>query len=144
MKEITTRRLCLKLINPLPSIQIESKNIYLGLWEVSKLNDGSAIGCILAKPINIFEAAPDFSNIELGWRFVQSSWGNGYATEAAKRLMTELAKLREVNYISATSDKDNSASIRIMTKLGMEFVQFFFVEADQQETELVLYTKKIV
>ena len=99
-----------------------------GLWKVSTLNTelacpSSYLGWILVRPMDFFSDAPNFNDLEIGWRFKQISWGKGYAAEAAKAIMTMLAQQADVNYLSAVADEDNLASINIMKKLGMQFIK---------------------
>ncbi|MDQ5940511.1 MAG: hypothetical protein QG632_237 [Candidatus Dependentiae bacterium] len=57
--------------------------------------------------------------IEIGWRLASSSWGKGYATEAARAVLQygfEVLKLDEV--VSFTSPL-NVRSQRVMEKIGM-------------------------
>lgn len=99
-----------------------------GMWKVTTLETepdcpSTYIGMILVRPMEFFSDAPNFNDIELGWRFKQISWGKGYATEAAKTLMDMLTRQADVNYISAVADEENLPSINIMKKLGMEFIK---------------------
>ena len=94
-----------------------------GLWHVSMTETGEFLGWILIRPMNFFSDTPDFGNLETGWRFFKHTWGKGYATEAAQHLMTEVAKSQPVKSYSAIALKDNVASIAVMKKLGMSFIQ---------------------
>ncbi|HLO77514.1 MAG TPA: bifunctional GNAT family N-acetyltransferase/(deoxy)nucleoside triphosphate pyrophosphohydrolase [Magnetospirillum sp.] len=57
---------------------------------------------------------------ELGWWVGREFWGQGYASEAARRLLRHL--FADLGYASvwATAHPDNAASRAVMTKLGME------------------------
>jgi RimJ/RimL family protein N-acetyltransferase len=55
----------------------------------------------------------------IGWHYGSEFWGNGYATEAARRLLYIGFELREVSSIYADCFKSNKASIRIFEKIGM-------------------------
>ncbi|GAB0110353.1 GNAT family N-acetyltransferase [Pseudoalteromonas distincta] len=140
--KIVTERLILKLLNPLPTSE-KSEPTYFGLWQISELQTGLPIGCILVKPMNLFSELPDFENIEFGWRFIERSWGNGYATEAASNLFDKVSNQKGIKIISATAEKSNQASIRVMDKLGMEFVKDITLMVEQKEVESVLYSKKL-
>lgn len=95
-----------------------------GLWKVTTLKDNNAIGWILLRPMEFFSESPKFNDLEIGWRFMQSSWGHGYATEAAKHIANEVLKDQtDVEFLSAIADKENSASIAIMKKLDMAFIK---------------------
>jgi len=79
--------------------------------------DGRLIGCIG------FGTETD-GTPELGWWVGREYWGQGYASEAARRLVRHL--FTDLNYsgLWATAHPDNSASRAIMLKLGMEQARF--------------------
>ena len=94
-----------------------------GLWKVETVDEKEFIGWILVRPMDFFNEKKDDKDIELGWRFLQSSWGKGYATEAAKAVMNELINLGIYDKMSALVLKGNTASINIMKKLGMKYIK---------------------
>lgn len=94
-----------------------------GIWLVYTQDDNAFIGWVLARPMNFFTEQRDLKDIELGWRFKQASWGKGYATEAAKAVLQTLHKDLGYNKFSAIAVSDNIGSIKIMKKLGMQFVK---------------------
>ena len=93
--------------------------------------------------MGFFTDAPNYSDIEIGWRFKQASWGHGYATEAALALCDELIKQDDVKAISATALKDNTASINIMKKLGLQFIKNYTHTDEQGDLPAVLYSKSV-
>ncbi|RMA78824.1 RimJ/RimL family protein N-acetyltransferase [Umboniibacter marinipuniceus] len=93
-----------------------------GIWRVSVSEDDRYLGWVLVRPENFFDDQRDDTSLELGWRFFQSSWGQGYATEAAAYLADQLLALNpELKQFMAIADKENEASIGVMKKLGMSF-----------------------
>ena len=83
--------------------------------------------------------ATEESNLELGWRFHQSAWGKGYATEAARAIAAALRDQGRCESFAAIAEPENEASINIMKKLGMSF-QKQAVHRDQSwESEAVYY-----
>jgi len=92
-----------------------------GIWGVTINQSQEFIGWVLVRPMEFFSDEPEFDNIELGWRFVQKSWGKGYATEAAKHIMQALVDNKSATEYSAIAETENVASINIMKKLGMQF-----------------------
>lgn len=127
----------MKFINGGKPTSIEDiKNIFLprmasytnaekgwGLWSVKVSESRSFIGWVLVRPMDFFSDNPQFNDLELGWRFKQESWGKGYATEAAKSIMQALIENKSASQYSAIAVTDNTASIGIMKKLGMQFIK---------------------
>jgi len=56
---------------------------------------------------------------EIGWAVHPEEWGNGYAGEAAWHMMDWAFDELNVHRIVAFCHTDNSASVRVMKKLGM-------------------------
>lgn len=110
-----------------------------GLWRVDKLDDGESIGWILVRPFGFFTQHPETDNIELGWRFKQSSWGKGYATEAALTVKEALYEIG-VEKFSAIANPHNTASINIMKKLGMSFSHELEYKDKVFDETVVVYT----
>lgn len=63
--------------------------------------------------------------IEIGWRLAQSYWGQGLATEAARRALQHGFDSLGFTRVVATVQAANQASIRIAEKLGMKSVNRF-------------------
>ena len=111
-----------------------------GLWKVIITETQQDIGWIIVRPMEFFSENPIFDNIELGWRFMRSSWGKGYATEAANNIKTILSQQPENKYFSATALVGNTGSIGIMKKLGMKYINtYLHSDSELGETEAVLY-----
>jgi RimJ/RimL family protein N-acetyltransferase len=65
---------------------------------------------------------PERDEIDLGYRFIKSAWGNGYATEAAyASIKYGFEKLR-LRRIVGRAMPGNLASIKVLEKCGMKFV----------------------
>ncbi len=64
------------------------------------------------------------------WEFVyflsQDSWGKGYATEIARRVIAYGFEELNLPKVFATVDDVHSASIRVLEKAGMNFERFEF------------------
>jgi len=94
-----------------------------GIWKVCRKSDRIFLGWVLVRPMHFFTEARTDDNLELGWRFHQKYWGNGYATESAKAVMQALRQQKGITNFAAIADKDNHASINIMKKIGMTFLK---------------------
>jgi len=83
-----------------------------GMWAVERRDTRELVGRVgFINP----EGWPGF---ELGWMLRRASWGRGYATEAARRLLdhafTDMKRERVISLIRAA----NAPSIRVAERLG--------------------------
>jgi RimJ/RimL family protein N-acetyltransferase len=56
---------------------------------------------------------------DLGFVLARAHWGKGYATEAARAVLDWLRTLEGVDRVGATCDVDNTASARVLERIGM-------------------------
>lgn len=61
--------------------------------------------------------------VEIGYRFVRSAWGKGFASEAAATVRDYAFTSLRLERLIAIIDPSNSASIRVATKIGMKYEQ---------------------
>jgi len=113
-----------------------------GLWGVFLEGNNEFIGWILVRPMEFFSDKPEFNNLELGWRFKQSSWGKGYASEAAQHVKDILAMNKKINAFSATAFADNLGSIGVMKRLGMRHVKDYIHHDSSGDISAVYYQVK--
>ena len=60
---------------------------------------------------------------EIIYALAPAYWGRGYATEAARGMLDYVFEQSDLTEIYATIHADNTASIRMMQKLGLTFVE---------------------
>lgn len=81
---------------------------------------------------------------EEDWEFVyflnQSSWGKGYATEIAKKIVEYAFDELKLPEVFATVDDDHTASIRVLEKAGMQLEDY---EYDEKGRYSVYSIKKL-
>lgn len=94
-----------------------------GIWQVCDNASQEYLGWVLARPMNFFTDQPNFTDLELGWRFFKKAWGKGYATEAAIAIKDALAHQTDIDTVSALAVEDNIGSISVMKKMGMSFIR---------------------
>jgi RimJ/RimL family protein N-acetyltransferase len=58
--------------------------------------------------------------VDLGFRFRQSAWGKGYATEASRACLAWADAEPGIDYIFARAHPDNWRSCRVLEKLGFQ------------------------
>jgi RimJ/RimL family protein N-acetyltransferase len=110
-----------------------------GLWKITNFKDDEVIGFVLVRPMAFFTDLPEYKNIELGWRFIQKSWGKGYATEAAESVKSALVENSDVEMFTAIALEGNIGSIKIMKKLGMKYVKTDIHKDPLGDNEVVYY-----
>lgn len=86
----------------------------------------------------------DNGKVQLGYVVSPIHWGNGYTTEACKRVLATLKTIQQLYRIGTFVDAENVASIRVLTKCGM--VQearlpkwFRFINQDNEPKDCLLF-----
>jgi [ribosomal protein S5]-alanine N-acetyltransferase len=64
----------------------------------------------------------ELDEIDLGYRLMQQYWGNGYAFEAAKHSLDYAFQQLHLKTIVGRAHINNLASLKILEKLGMQFI----------------------
>lgn len=96
----------------------------LGYWSIFPKNNPSLfLGWIILAPYDTDEA-----DIEIGWRLNRFAWGKGYATEAARAIVTYAFKTVGLEYVYAYIDLENKRSIRVANKLGFSLLSNFIYD----------------
>jgi RimJ/RimL family protein N-acetyltransferase len=89
-----------------------------GFGFMAALLDTKPIGFVGCQHVN-FEA--DFTPaVEIGWRLIADFWQQGFATEAAKAVLTHLETNHTITQLVSFTATQNLASQRVMHKLGMQ------------------------
>lgn len=65
--------------------------------------------------------APNNDFDEIIYAFMPSRWGMGYATEVSRAMLDYVFSISSLDKIYATIHPENTASTRIMDKIGMRF-----------------------
>jgi RimJ/RimL family protein N-acetyltransferase len=87
-----------------------------GWWAVEVQATGEFIG--FAGLDKVDDGMP-FTGVEIGWRLARSSWGHGYATEAAKAVLTYGFDTLGLPEILAVTTATNVRSQAVMQRIGM-------------------------
>ncbi len=62
----------------------------------------------------------DAQDLEIGWWLARQYWGRGLATEAARTALEDAFERAGLDRVISIARPENTASIRIMKKLGLE------------------------
>ena len=102
-----------------------------GLWHVARKSDGAAVGmCGLLKRDNL----PD---VDIGYAFLPEFWGHGLCLSRRPRPRCVTAQRNSASQrVIAVVSQGNTASIRVLEKLGMRFERMFAMRPDEPEVRL--------
>lgn len=64
---------------------------------------------------------PDHARAEIGYALSRTYWGEGYMTEAVREVISFGRRTMELNRIEARCRTENTASARVLEKVGMKF-----------------------
>ena len=101
-----------------------------GLWHAARNADGASIGmCGLLKRDNL----PD---VDLGYAYLPEYWGHGLAFEAASATLQHAARKFGLRRVIAVVSPENTASIRVLEKVGMRFERMYAMNPAEPEVRL--------
>lgn len=86
-------------------------------WTVLLRDTDTVIGAACLQHLAHIEENP----LEIGWRLIPDYHGKGYATEAGQAAMDFGFNTVGVDYVCAVADPENTASTKVMERLGMTY-----------------------
>jgi len=99
-----------------------------GLWATCVKHDGCFVGFVgLHRPRPDFPLSPC---VEIGWRLRREHWGNGYATEAATRVLRFAFEDLALEEVASFTTVSNYRSRAVMERLGMVNTRRNFMHPD--------------
>lgn len=100
----------------------------MGFWAVCLRGQPEPVGlCGLIQRDTLPE-------VDVGYAFLPSSWGQGYANEAAKACLDYGQRVLGLNRILAITGPDNTASQGVLRRLGMQLEQRCTLPGESRET----------
>lgn len=96
-----------------------------GRWAVIQKSNEEFLGWCGLK----YTTDPDEHDI--GFRFFRSHWGKGFATEAAQKCLELGFNRFEMPVITGRVMRGNSASVRVLEKLGLRFFDSFDFDGEE-------------
>ena len=104
----------------------------LGRWAVHLNDTNEFIGWCGLKH------RPEIDEIDLGYRFMKKYWGNGYAFEAAKHVLDYGFNHLHIKSITGRAHIDNIASLKVLEKIGMQFIKEEIVDSCPVKTYIAV------
>ena len=112
-----------------------------GAWAVELKSTARFIGFVgLHIPKDTLPFPP---GVEIAWRLAKQYWGNGYATEAAARVLTFAFDTLNLNEVISFTSVDNYPSRSVMERIGLintnQNFQHVDIPLEHKLAEHVLY-----
>ena len=120
MKFFPFRRNRIESDQLLKTIQKKITDKGYGFAAVELKQTGDVIG--FAGISDISNDMPFAPALEIGWRFLPEHWGNGYATESAKKWLEFAFNALEKKEVVSFAVVENTASTAVMKRLGMHYI----------------------
>ena len=78
----------------------------------------------------------EFENPDIGFAFLRRFWAQGYALESARAVLEYAVKELQLLRIIAIVDEKNSASVRLIEKLGFGYERTVRMQGDEFDIRL--------
>lgn len=122
IQPITTLEECRKSIRMVRD-QYERNGI--GRWAVLLKDTYEFIGWAGLKLVDEMTINNHRNHYDLGYRFIEKYWRQGYGYEAAQAIVNYGFQTLKINKIHAYLDPKNIASKKILEKCGLKFIETF-------------------
>ncbi|WP_117884064.1 GNAT family N-acetyltransferase [Aureibaculum luteum] len=100
------------------------------IYAISRIEDGLFVGTVAL-------VKDEHNNDEIGYRFLEEYWGNGYGTEVLSGLIAYCKSIKMENLIAIVAT-ENVASLKMIKNAGFQFIENF-VSDDLQIPEQRYY-----
>lgn len=85
-------------------------------WTIERKEDNKILGCIY---LNIHDEKARTAGIDYWIR--EDAWGNGYTTEASRKILNFAFDTLNINRIESCGGKDNPGTYKVMEKIGLKY-----------------------
>ncbi len=93
------------------------------VWAVERKSDGAMVG---TAAVVRGQSDPTGEGPEIGYRFIEKYWGNGYAGEICDPLVDYALDNMQLSWIFGQADVRNVASVKILDRSKLIFVKEYF------------------
>lgn len=102
-----------------------------GLWLVEAKGEGVPVGIC-----GLLKRGTPVPGVEVGYGFLPSSRGKGYAFEAASAALRHARDVLGLARLYAVVNPDNARSIRVLERLGMRFEHMVRLTGEESDIKL--------
>jgi len=102
-------------------VSLDLRRCHFGNWAIQDKATGVIHGWTELSKLRPWSGPSD--EIALSYVLCRSSWGRGIATEAAGRLLQHAFEVQALDRVMAVIMPGNTASKRVLEKLGMRFIE---------------------
>jgi ribosomal-protein-alanine N-acetyltransferase len=99
-------------------IELAAYHWHWGKWMVELRGTATPIGWVELGKLS----GPDRDDLQVGYELAPAYWGQGYATEAVDRLLEYAFETVDLDRVAAIARPVNTASVRVLDKLGFRRV----------------------
>ena len=85
-------------------------------WTIERKEDNKILGCSY---LNIHDEKARTAGIDYWIR--EDAWGNGYTTEASRKILNFAFDTLNINRIESCGGKDNPGTYKVMEKIGLKY-----------------------
>jgi RimJ/RimL family protein N-acetyltransferase len=99
----------------------------IGRWAVIEKESGNFTGWCGLKLVTT--STNKHSNFyDIGYRFIKTYWGKGYATESALAALNYGLNQMQLQQIYGMADVDNVGSNQVLRKIGLQYMEQFMLD----------------
>jgi RimJ/RimL family protein N-acetyltransferase len=95
-------------------VEMADTRHFWGKWMVVSQQTQDSLGWVELSRLR----GPDRDDLQVGYEFARVYWGHGYATEAAARVVEYAFAVLNLDRLGAVVRPENTASVRVLEKLG--------------------------
>jgi [ribosomal protein S5]-alanine N-acetyltransferase len=101
-----------------------------GLYLTERKTDGAALGiCGLVKRDTL-------NDVDVGFAFAPQFWSQGYGAESATAILAHATNVLKLPRVVAITNPDNTASMKLLDKIGLRFLRTTRLSPDGPELKL--------
>ncbi len=123
-KTITDKKQMIKIIN---FVRQQYIDFGVGRWAMIDKKTNEFIGWTGLEYV-IKETNNHVNYYDLGYRLLKRFWGQGFATESAFASLDHAFKKINARKVYAIADSRNEGSNKILKKVGLKFIETFYLE----------------